>query len=174
VTAPGARIVHHVTGRSRLRTRGMKGNDEYFAQVQSALLQARGVRSVEVNPRTESILIDHEGPIEDVLSEAERLGYLRLDDEVEEPYLAQINRAITETDAKLKQATGGRVDLETITFFGFLVGGAYQVANKHALPAGVTLLRYAVELVGAAGAAAMQKTLEQARAQSGTLPTANK
>lgn len=157
MTAPGARIVHRLPGRSRLRTRGMKGDDAYFAEVQTALTQTRGVRTVHVNPRTESILVEHDAPIEEIMLEAERRGYLRLDETVEAPYLANINRAILDSDEKLKQASSGKVDLETITFLGFVAGGIYQIFNGHGLPAGVTLLRYAVELVGSAGAAALEK-----------------
>jgi hypothetical protein len=157
MTAPAARIVHRMPGRSRLRTLGMKGNEEYFNQLQAALSQAEGVRSVRVNPLTESILLEHEKPIEEVVLEAERRGYLRLENGTHESYLVQINRALSESDEKLRQATAGRLDLETLTFLGFVAGGIFQVARGHALPAGVTLLRYAVELVGSAGLAALEK-----------------
>jgi hypothetical protein len=48
------------------------------------------------------------------------------------------------------------VDLETLAFLGFVAGGVYQVARgMHS--ARVTLLRHAVELVGSAGVASLQK-----------------
>jgi hypothetical protein len=135
----------------------MRGNQGYFAELQAALSQSKGVQSVRVNALTQSILIQHEAAIEEVMLEAERRGYLRLEDEAHEPYLVQLDRALTSSDEKLRHATSGRVDLETLTFLGFVAGGVYQVAKGHALPAGVTLLRYAVELVGSAGVASLQK-----------------
>ncbi|HVZ31801.1 MAG TPA: hypothetical protein VG963_05205 [Polyangiaceae bacterium] len=156
MTAPATRIVHRMTGRTRLRTRGMRGNVEYFAQIRGTLLEMSGVHAVQVNPRTESILIEHDGPPEPLLHEAETRGYLQLETAAQnrESYLARLGRALQESDRNLQQATTGRVDLDTVTFFGLLAGGVYQVANGHGLPAGVTLLRYAVELVtDAAGAA---------------------
>jgi Heavy metal associated domain 2 len=156
VSAPAARVVHRTTARTRLRTRGMKGNAEYFAQIQSALLGMNGVRAVMCNPLTESILLEHDVPVDPLLREAEERGFLQLDATVAEqrtPYLKRLGHALLETDEKVHTATNGRVDLETLTFFGMLAGGIYQVTHGHALPAGVTLLRYAVEIVTSSVAA---------------------
>ena len=68
----------------------------------------------------------------------------------EEPYLARVGRALSESDQKLHQASSGRVNLDTVTFLGMLAGGVYQCTNGHALPAGVTMLRYALEFVNSA------------------------
>jgi len=43
MTAPAARIVHRMPGRSRPRTLGMKGNAEYLSELEAALSQAQGV-----------------------------------------------------------------------------------------------------------------------------------
>jgi hypothetical protein len=161
VTAPSARIVHRTSGRTRLRTRGMKGRDEYFEQVQTALAQTRGVQRVSVSSLTESILIEHEGPIEEVVLEAERRGYWQIEDGKRDPYLVQVSRVLSESDEKLRQATRGRIDFETLTFLGFVAGGIYQIARGQGLPAGVTLLRYAVDLVGSAGLASLEKRIKQ-------------
>jgi uncharacterized protein involved in exopolysaccharide biosynthesis len=61
--------------------------------------------------------------------------------------LATLNRALNQTEERVKDASHGKVDLETLAFVGFVAGGIYQMFNNHGLPAGVTLLRYAVELV---------------------------
>jgi len=145
--------------RTRLRTAGMKGHNEFFAQVQAALIEIPGVRGVEVNPLTESILIEHEVPIERVASEAAERGYFYLDATPEEPYLERLERALSQSDKKLEEMTVGRVNFETVAFLGFVVGGIYQMATGRGLPAGVTLLRYAVELVtdSKRGGAAIEK-----------------
>jgi hypothetical protein len=160
--APDARIVHSIPGRTRLRTRGMKGQDHYFSELQSALGSIGGVHNVSVNPRTESVLIEHDAPIEQVLQEAEQRGYLRHDTTPEDGYLASIDRAIKGSDSQLRDASSGKLDLETLTFAGFVLGGLYQATHGHALPAGVTLFRYAVELVTSAGASQLSKRLKAA------------
>lgn len=146
MTAALARVVHSLPGRARLRVESLKGEGEALARLQAALLETPGVHEVTVNPLTGSVLLEHTGALDDVLREAELNGALQLSGEPE-PYLAQLHRALFESDSKLRQASGGKVDLETLTFFGFLAGGLYQVTHGHALPAGVTLLRYAVEMV---------------------------
>ena len=136
----------------------MKGNAEYFAQVRSALLGMSGVRAVLCNPLTESILLEHDVPVDPLLREAEERGFLQLDSKPAEPrtrYLKRLGLALIETDEKMQTASNGRVDLETLTFFGMLAGGLYQVTHGHALPAGVTMLRYAVEMVTSSVASAV-------------------
>jgi len=167
VTGPAIRVVHRSATRTRLRTRGMRGNAEYFSQVRSALEELDGVRDVQVNPLTESILIEHDVPIDPLLREAEQRGYLRLDVEPvhEESYLARVGRALSEGDRRMKQATSGRVDLDTLAFVGMLAGGIFQVARGNGLPAGVTMLRYAVEFV--TSAAAGELVAQRAAASNG-------
>jgi hypothetical protein len=165
MTAPLARVVHSIPGRSRLRTQGVKRDAAALSALQSALEDARGVHDVRVNQVTGSVLVEHEGDINDVLRELERRGALRVENEVREPYLAQIHRALAESDQRLKKVSSGRVDLETLSFMGFVAGGIYQCFNGHGLPAGVTLLRYAVEL-------ATSTAVGQARAAAAKLPRA--
>ena len=165
MTAPLARVVHSIPGRTRLRTHGIKGDAAALSALQSALEDTRGVQNVHVNRVTGSVLVEHEADIDDVLGELERRGALRIESEVPEPYLTQIHRALAESDQRLKEVCSGRIDLETLSFVGFVAGGIYQCFNGHGLPAGVTLLRYAVEL-------ATSTSIAQARAAVAKLPRA--
>jgi hypothetical protein len=145
-------VVHRTSTRTRLRTRGMKGNREYFEQLRGELSKMAGVHSVQVNPLTQSVLLEHDVPIDPLLRAAEQRGFLHLDLQPvdEEPYLARVGRALIDSDQKLHLASAGRVNLDTVTFLGMLAGGIYQCTQGHALPAGVTMLRYAVEFVNSA------------------------
>jgi hypothetical protein len=149
VSAAEVRIVHRTSGRTRLRSRGRKGDTAYFEQLRAGLQALPGVRAVYVNARTESILVEHDAPGEPLLREAEQLGLLRLRTAVEqrEPYLVRMGHALIEGDEKLRRATSDRMNLDTLAFAGMLAGGILQVYRGHALPAGVTMLRYAVEFV---------------------------
>jgi hypothetical protein len=165
VTAPLARVVHSIPGRTRLRAQDIKGDEAALAALRTALEDTAGVQNVSVNVRTGSILVEHDASIDDVLRAAEEHGHLRLGNGAPEPYLAHIHRALVDSDERLRAVTSGRMDLETLSFVGFVAGGIYQCFNGHGLPAGVTLLRYAVEL-------ATSTAIDQARAAVAKLPKA--
>ena len=137
----------------------MKGNRAYFDELVSTLTTIAGVQRVSVNARTESVLIEDDAPIEPIMREAEERGYLRHETTPPEPYLVGIDHAIREADVRLRAASAGKVDLETVTFVGFVASGIYQIFNNHGLPAGVTLLRYAVELAMSAGTSELSRRL---------------
>jgi copper chaperone CopZ len=140
------RVVHTIPGRTRLRAEGIKGDVAALSAVQTALEDAKGVQNVHVNALTGSILVEHDTKLDDVLQQLQQRHVLELDNSEPEHYLATLHRALAESDRRLKVASKGKLDLETISFMGFVAGGIYQCFNNHGLPAGVTLLRYAVEL----------------------------
>ena len=152
MTGPLARIVHRIPGRTRLRAPAIKGDTVALDVLRTALEDTSGVRAVSVNVLTGSLLVEHEASIEDVLADVARRGCVRLGREYREPYLKQIQRALEESDARLRALTEGRIDMEMLTFLAFLAGGLYQVARGQGLPAGITLLRYALQIVRASGA----------------------
>jgi hypothetical protein len=55
-----AHIVHHIPGRLRLKVPGAKGNAVFMDQVQAALGSVDGVRAIEVNPVTGSVLVHYD------------------------------------------------------------------------------------------------------------------
>src|SRR5690606_3676096 len=132
---------------ARLRVPSIKDDPGALSALQAELEDTTGVHDVRVNPLTGSILVVHDGSIDDVLCDVERRGALRVDTGAPEPWLANMHRALIESDERLKAASNGKLDLETLSFVGFVATGIYQCLNHHGLPAGVTLLRYAVELV---------------------------
>lgn len=58
---PQAGIEHRIPGRMRLRVPARRGDAVFFAQAEAALIGAAGVRGVWTNPRTASILVEHDG-----------------------------------------------------------------------------------------------------------------
>ena len=149
---PLARIVHQTPHRTRLRTRGMRRDTTYFTEVKHAIEQFEAVGKVHVQSGTESILIEHSDSIDEVLSELQERGYFKLEtpDDVA-PYLARVGQGLEQGDRQMLEATGGRLGLDTLVFIGFIGSGIYQVTQGRGLPAGVTLLRYAIEMTTAAG-----------------------
>jgi hypothetical protein len=162
-----ARVVHSIPGRTRLRAESIKGDIEALSAVQTALEDTEGVQNVQINTLTGSILVEHDASIDELLSKLQQRNVLELDNSEPEHYLANLHRAVAETDRRLELSTKGRLDFETIAFFGFLGTGIYQCVNKQGLPAGVTLLRYALDLV-------TSTAIGQARSETANLPTARK
>ncbi|HTV20834.1 MAG TPA: hypothetical protein VMG12_19250 [Polyangiaceae bacterium] len=160
-----ARVVHSIPGRTRLRADGIKGDVAALAAVQTALEDTKGVQNVEINALTGSILVEHDTQLDEVLRVLAERDVIEIDNSEPEHYLATLHRALAESDRRLKVSSKGKLDLETISFFGFVGAGIYQCFNNHGLPAGVTLLRYAVELV-------TSTAIGQARSAIANLPTA--
>ena len=165
MSTPLVRVVHSIPGRTRLRAQDIKGNVAALDALRTGLEETPGVQNVSVTVLTGSVLVEHDIEIDDVLGHAERGGVLRIDTEVREHYLATLNRALNQTEERVKDASNGKLDLETLAFVGFVAGGIYQMFNNHGLPAGVTMLRYAVELVTSKAVdKATQVAVERARA----------
>src|SRR5580704_2636799 len=55
-----AHIVHHIPGRLRLKIPQAKGNAAFLDQVKTALSPIQGVRGIEVNPTTGSVLVHYD------------------------------------------------------------------------------------------------------------------
>ena len=168
MTAPLARVVHGIPGRIRLRATDIKGDASALDALRTAIESAPAVRNVSVSVITGSLVVEHDGSAEDLTADLESRGALRLETEVREHYLAHIHRALADTDQRVKQVSNGRVDLETLSFFGFVAGGIYQMFNNHGLPAGVTLLRYAVELVTATAFGQVKVAVQRRTAETPT------
>lgn len=161
-----ARLVHSIPGRTRLRAESIKGDEQALAAVRTAFEDSKGVQNVEINVLTGSILVEHDTSIEELLQQLAERDVLELDNSEPEHYLATLHRALAESNRRLEFASKGKLDLETVSFFGFVAAGIYQMFNNHGLPAGVTLMRYAVELV-------TSTAIDQARSAIANLPSAD-
>ncbi len=64
-TPPTAMVVHAIAGRTRLRVPERRHQADYFDAVSLRLTEHPKVRRVRANPGTASILLEHEGSIED-------------------------------------------------------------------------------------------------------------
>src|ERR1035437_4468295 len=55
-----ARVVHHVKGRIRVKLHDAKGNHRFLESVQQSLSPVAGVRNVEVNSATGTIVVHYD------------------------------------------------------------------------------------------------------------------
>lgn len=145
---PEALIAHSIQGRVRVRIPSERGDVEYFERVADALRAAPGVRDVRVNPTTGSVLIRYDGEIR-----LRELGAARelfsLTDELthQKPLLAQVAAGFRGGSSGLREASRGKLDVDSVAFLAYACAGIYQISRGKALPAGLTLLHYALDLI---------------------------
>lgn len=73
---PRAEIAHLLPGRMRLRIRTHRDDARFFAEIAGRIAGLAGVRAVRANPRTGSLLIEHEGPAAALLRSVTEDGVL--------------------------------------------------------------------------------------------------
>lgn len=77
---PAATIAHRLPDRTRLRIAEKRGDEGYFAEAAERLCACTGIHGVAANPRTGSLLIDHEADrLQPILAAARRDGLFRVD-----------------------------------------------------------------------------------------------
>ncbi len=156
MSGPAALPVHRIAGRTRLRIRAQRGDAGYFEHVAEELSTCPGVRSVRVAPRTASVLLEHEAPLEAIGQFAATRGLFEIDATPKEarPLLPRLYAEVQAVDRAMRERTEREWDLETLAFFGLAAAGAYQIARGHVFPAGITMVAQAAQLLAAASARA--------------------
>lgn len=144
---PSAHVVHTLRGRVRLRVPAARGDQTVIDRIGLALANDRSVREVRVSARTGSVLLVHDGDLDALLGRATRDGILVVEREMPRAPMSRILSAIQEADARLASQTQGAMGLGTVTMFAMLAASVYQTRQGHFLPAGMTLLKYALGAV---------------------------
>ncbi len=138
----GAELVHAIPGRTRIRVRGGRLASEVAAQLSQRLLREPGVEAVDLNPRTGSVVCNHEPTLEaprivglvvelvrDIIPPADppaERGPSRL--------AREVARFFRHVDQQVTRATGNHLDLGTAATLSFVGAGALEVALTKQLP----------------------------------------
>jgi hypothetical protein len=146
---PIAHVVHRSPGRLRLRIADRKRDESYFSSLAFELRSFIGVKDVQSNPLTASVLFVLEPTLDAyaLLAEVEARGILRLrESEVPEgePLLKQATDFFNRCDAALREATYGRVDLSSALFVILLALSVVQVLRGQPLASASSLLMSAL------------------------------
>jgi hypothetical protein len=141
-------IVHSMRGRVRLRFPHQLGNASFFDGLATSLARNSSVLQVRVSASTGSVLVLHTGELSSILTQAQRLGLFEI---VAPPgpkmSLRRLRDAIESADDRVAKETHDAFSVGTLVFLGLFGAGVYQAKNGHFLPAGVTLLKHAFELM---------------------------
>lgn len=144
------RLVHQIQGRARLRVLSRRGDAAWFAEVEQRLAARPQVRSVVVTPETGSVLLLHEGALADVLCDAALAELLAIEEPPPsaEQVAGSLEEGVAAVDRWLRSLPGGSLDVRSAGFVAFAGLGVLQMLRGQALPAGLTLLHYALEALG--------------------------
>jgi hypothetical protein len=143
---PVAHVSHQMEGRLRVRIPSMCRYTPYFQAAEKILSNCEGVHRVESNALSGGILVLHGTTLAQIERHA-RLNNL-FDLIVAPPAGApsvQISHGIEQVDQAVTALTGGHVDTRTWVFSGLLGAAVYQMLRGNGLPAGITLLHYALD-----------------------------
>jgi hypothetical protein len=141
----GVTIAHQLPGRIRLRIPEKRGDDAFFRQLREVAGSVPGIRQVEVNHRTGSVLVLHD-PDVPLLAMSEAVG-LRLEtDTGTRPIVEQVGGGLQQIDTALRSVAGGQLDLRGVALIGLLGFGLYQLARGEVLAPAATLFWYAFAL----------------------------
>jgi hypothetical protein len=144
-----AHVAHSMRGRTRFRVRNRRYDRRFFHEIERRLSRVPEVESVEADPRTGSVLVQHTGSTLDLLMSAVSYG---VDELVElapmPPPVAGLVRAeIAALDRAVKGGTAGQLDLTAIAAFGLFAMAGYQLLAGAQPVLAVSLAWYASELL---------------------------
>jgi hypothetical protein len=159
-TVPEAYICHASSGRLRVRIPAKKNDPTYFSGLQEYLAPIPGIVSVEVNPLTGSVLVEHEldlNSIDDlkpVADYSEMSGLFKL----VVPTRAAPNGAaiplgqclaatVARFNEQVKSWTSGMVDFPTVAALGLISVGVVQASRGLIAVPAISALWYASEIL---------------------------
>lgn len=150
-----ASIKHKAPGRLRLQVAEKNFNQGALRDAVQALQKSPSLRRVQGNPLTRTILLEAESEdqLQSALQEVADAHVIHLKPEPvkkqEEPesLRASWGRLCDNADHFLKDHSEGRLDLKTTAVLGLTVLGLGQMTRGHFLPAGMTLIIYAMGMM---------------------------
>lgn len=146
--AAKAYAVHHLPGRTRFRVPERRGDGDFFKEIATRLDKCAGVKDVDANPLTGSILVHHDGDVEKLVFDALGCGLTEfLELELSSPPVARRVRGdIAAVDRGIRRYTHGELDLGTLTAFGLVAVAGVQLLRGQQPTAAVSMAWYASEL----------------------------
>lgn len=134
---PVAEIVHDLPGRARLRISSRRGDAAFFTAIAAGLAAHPGVSKVDFAALTGSLVIQHTGPLEEIVAAAEKAGLFHVGEAaVAAAALPPRELPKLPVDPKLAIAAGlGAIAL-------------WQLAKGKTLPPALTLVWYAARIAG--------------------------
>lgn len=145
-----AHLIHRMHGRARFRIRAHRNDPDYFDSLADRLRRVPGVSNVETNATTGSVLVQHDGSLDDfaaAISDDSQLGKLVEFVLQSPPVSHRLSAEISVLDDAVQRFSGGELDLGTVASFGLLGLAGIQLFLGRQLASAVSLAWYAAELI---------------------------
>ncbi len=164
MSLPQLRVVHDIPGRTRLRG---SGHDlATYQALADAVAKLQHVKRVIINPRSGSVLIEHDASWKDLATQAKQAGVFSMSRTAAEDAATSRRGAIprehastrlsrwtsdvlTGADEAVHRSTRGNFDLRLLGLTALLGAGIWQWRVGKVLPASITLLWAALDLARA-------------------------
>jgi len=145
---PDAYLSHQTSERLRLKIPSKKGDIAYFSSLRNEFSKNQGIKGVEVNPLTGSVLFIHNANKDSITQHAEAKSLFRLVEKVEESSLSSsISGAFKDLNKQVNSFTDGEIDIPGIAFLGLLAIGIFQISRGNfTAPAWYTAFWYALNI----------------------------
>jgi len=155
---PEAFITHFISGRVRIKVPSKKGDDAFFLSMKERFSNFPGVRAIEINPMTGSLLILHSFDpesldVKEIKAYVELNSLFRLEGGApgwKGPSLnirKRFGDSFKDLNEKMKSITSDEIDLPTLAFLILLGVGVYQIsAGNFAAPAWYVAFWYAMNI----------------------------
>jgi hypothetical protein len=144
---PEGHVCHVTPQRARIRIPSRRGDREFFINLSNALEGCPGVKAIDVNPSTGSVLLmNQEGIALDRIS-----GYAR-DKQLFRlgspgPMMQTMMDNVRRLDGAIRSLAGEEIDLASVGFVTLGAMGLYQLARGQILAPAVTVLWYAASVL---------------------------
>jgi len=152
---PEAFVAHVSHGRIRVKIPGRKNDRDYFSQLKKYLEPWPGIKKVQTNPLTGSVLVLHTLELKNLddlktMSDySEMLGLFKVaPPETSDTSVARsLAGGFAGLNQSVKGVTAGAVDLPTLGFFGLLGVGIWQMSRGDVAVPAITALWYASSIL---------------------------
>ena len=146
---PEAIVCHSSPGRIRIKVPSRKGNTAYFSNLNDHFSHLEGVKEVEANVLTGSVVFIHVADLKSISAFAEEhslFKFIKLESGT--PALSRkVVKAFSDFDKGVKRFTGNEVDVPGVAFLTLLGFGIYEISGGNfAAPAWYTAFWYSLNI----------------------------
>jgi hypothetical protein len=136
-------------GRVRLRVAEKRGDQAWFERMRRGLARCDGVRSVDVNAKTASVLVVHATDFDTLTTWAaeHELFVLEIPEPAAVPASAQFADRLAAVDTRVHHLSGGLVDGRAVAFVALVAAAGWQLLRGNAWPAAGSLVWYAFSVL---------------------------
>ncbi len=146
---PEAIVCHSTPGRFRVKVPSRKGNAAYFSNLKDHFTHLEGIKEVEANALTGSVVFTHTADLKAISVFAEEYSLFRLIKlESGTPALSRnVVKAFSDFDKGVKRFTGNELDVPGVAFLTLLGFGIYEISRGNfAAPAWYTAFWYSLNI----------------------------